>query len=278
MRNFFKNKPLLIMAGAILLLVILAVASSGGGTVSWVQSTAGGVLKPIQTFADNSSAAIVGFVQRLFKTSDLDKKVEQLELQLEQYKRSQSAMTELEQENERLRALLSYVEANPDDNYIAASVIAKSQSIWYESFTINVGRKDGVKENDPVLTADGLVGRVTEVAASYSKVTSIIDTSSAVSVMVQRTRDNGMIRGTLKITSSNQLELYYLPSGSDLVPGDIIVTNGLGGIFPKGIIVGTVTEVASGDDADRNASVKPAVDFTHLEEVLVIVSGTTEGE
>jgi len=276
LRELMKNKPILIMTAAILLLVILALFSSGERRASLAENIVGGVLEPVQEFADSSSRAIVEFVKRLFKQSDLDKQLEQASLQLERYKQSQSSMEELELENERLKALLKFVESNPENSYITAGIIAKSQSVWYDSFTINAGRKDGITENAVVLTSDGLVGRVTEVAARYSKVCSIIDTSSAVSVMVQRTRDNGMVRGLLNTADDNQLELYYLPTGSDLVPGDVIVTNGLGGIFPKGLIIGMVTEVSSGDDADRNAIVKPAVDFSHLEEVLIITGEASE--
>lgn len=114
-----------------------------------------------------------------------------------------------------------------------------------------------------VVCADGLVGRIIEVGANWSKVTAIIDASSEVSVMVERTRDIGVVRGAFSTADDNQLELYYLPSGFDLVPGDRIVTSGMSSIFPKSIVVGTVSEVTrrSAEGTQSNAIIEPAVDF-----------------
>ena len=98
--------------------------------------------------------------------------------------------------------------------------------------------------------------------------------------MVERTRDYGFARGILNTDEKETLELYYLPSGYDLVPGDTIVTSGIGGTFPKGIAIGTVTEVSrSNDDAEeRNAIIEPAVDFLRLEEVMIVKVDTKEEE
>jgi len=124
------------------------------------------------------------------------------------------------------------------------------------------------------------VGRVSSVTAATCKVTAIIDSTSDVSVMVERTRDYGFARGILNVDKNEKLELYYLPSGYDLVPGDNILTSGIGGIFPKGIAIGTVTEVsrANEDAEDRNAIIQPAVDFLRLEEVMIVNMENQEEE
>lgn len=278
MKNIFHNKPLLILIVAIILLIVLALATSGSRTVSAAESAIGAVIGPVQGFAARASDAIIAFFQRVFSTTDADKENEQLRAYIAQLEEAQSGVKEMEQENARLKELLSYVQEDENNAYITARVIAKNQSVWFDVFTINAGRNQGVKENMPVLCGDGLVGRVTDVAATYSKVTSIIDTTSNISVMVQRTRDNAMARGVFNTTKDDMLELYYLPEGGDLVPGDVIVTNGLGGVFPKGVTVGTVTEVSRATEEVnvRNATILPAVDFRHLEEVLVMVQ--TEAE
>ena len=130
----------------------------------------------------------------------------------------------------------------------------------------------------PVISADGLVGVVTEVGANWCKVTSIIDPDMAVPVMIERTRDGCMVRGVLDTTAKEkQLELYYLPADrTDLMPGDVIMTSGIGGIYPKGIRIGTVKEVMTSTGSGVNAIVTPAADFLHLEEVMVIVGGIGE--
>ena len=279
MRGLFKNKPLLILLVAALLLGVLALATSGNRTATWVENAVGTVTTPVQSFASQASAAITGFFQRIFKTTDADQENAQLKVKLAQYEQIEQRLAEEQQENERLRALLNYAEEQEFSSYVTARVIGRDQGVWFSVFTINAGRKQGIEEDQPVISSSGLVGRVTEVGATWSKVTAIIDTTSAVSVMVERTRDNGMVRGLLSGDGSELLELYYLPAGSDLVPGDIIVTNGVGGIFPKGVVLGTVIEVSrQGTDSEAgNAILQPAVDFQHIEEVMVLTN-TAEAE
>ncbi len=269
------------MLAAILLLGVLAFVTSADRSVSWVESAVGSIVQPVQTFAAKASDAIISFFQRIFKTTDADKELEQLKIRMAQFEAAQEENVRLKAENERLKQLLNYAETLGSNHFVTASVIGNSQGVWFEVFTINAGRNKGITKNMAVVSAAGLVGRVSDVGATWSKVVSIIDPSSEVSVMVERTRDVGIAHGLFHVSSANQLELYYLPSGYDLVPGDVIVTSGMSDVFPKGILVGTVTEVerqtAENSSGSRNAVISPSVDFGHLEEVLVIV-GTTEGE
>lgn len=278
MRGILKNKPLIIMLIAILLLGILAFVTSADRSVSWIESTLGSVIQPVQSFAAKASNGIISFVQKLFKTSDADKELEQLQVRMAQLEQAADENAKLKAENERLKKLLNYVETLENYEYVTAVVTGNSQGVWFETFTINAGRNKGIEKDMPVVCAEGLVGRVIEVGANWSKATAIIDPSSEVSVMVERTRDIGVVRGSFSATSDNQLELYFLPSGFDLVPGDKIVTSGMSSIFPKTITVGTVSEVTrrSAEGSQSNAIIEPAVDFGHLEEVLVLVPKAAE--
>ncbi len=278
MHGFFKNKPLIIMLAAIVLLGILAFVSASDRSVSWVESALGSIIQPVQTFAAKASDGIIDFFQRVFKTSDADKELEQLQVRMAQLEQAEKENSTLQAENERLKELLNYVETLDNYDYVTAVVTGNSQGVWFETFTINAGRNQGIEKDMSVVCADGLIGRIIEVGANWSKVTAIIDPSSEVSVMVERTRDIGVVRGAFSATSDNQLELYYLPSGYDLVPGDKIVTSGMSSIFPKSVVVGTVTEVtrSSAEGTQANAIIEPAVDFGHLEEVLVLVEKTGE--
>ena len=278
MRGILKNKPLIIMLIAILLLGILAFVTSADRSVSWIESTLGSVIQPVQSFAAKASNGIISFVQKVFKTSDADKELEQLQVRMAQLEQAADENAKLKAENERLKKLLNYVETLENYEYVTAVVTGNSQGVWFETFTINAGRNKGIEKDMPVVCAEGLVGRVIEVGANWSKVTAIIDPSSEVSVMVERTRDIGVVRGSFSATSDNQLERYFLPSGFDLVPGDKIVTSGMSSIFPKTITVGTVSEVTrrSAEGSQSNAIIEPAVDFGHLEEVLVLVPKAAE--
>ena len=281
MGGFFQSKGFIILLVVIAVLAILAaVTYDDRAEVTFIEDVVNTVVAPIQSFSVKASNSIIAFFERVFSSTDLDKENEQLKVRLAQYEIIESELNTLREENERLKELLNYTEVTETYKYITATVIGKSQGVWFSEFTVNAGRNDGVTENQAVVNADGLVGRVSSVSANTCKVTSIIDSTSDVSVMVERTRDYGFARGILNTDDDEKLELYYLPSGYDLVPGDNILTSGIGGIFPKGIAVGTVTVVsrANEDTEDRNAIIQPAVDFLRLEEVMIVNVAEEEEE
>ncbi|MCH5278996.1 MAG: rod shape-determining protein MreC [Christensenellaceae bacterium] len=284
MKNgFFRNKPVLITLIALTVLLALILASSGDRTVTWLESAVGTVFTPIRSFAARASNGISYFFRDLFNTTDADLENARLKSELALYEQTKLELEELKLEYERLSRMLNYAETLGDNEYVTARVIGKSTGVWFDVFTLNVGSNKGVDLDMPVICADGLVGRVTEVGATWCKITAIIDSGATVPVMVERTRDNCMVRGVLDTsTKDDYIELYYLPSDrTDLVPGDEIITSGIGGIYPKGIRVGTVTEVLpTGDFDDMVAVITPSVDFRHIEEVMIIVgqnSSTDEG-
>lgn len=272
MRRLLENKPLLIALIAVLLLLLLAALTSGGRTLTFVESTVGTVLQPVQSFASRASDSIISFMENLLNTTDADIENQKLKVYVSQLEQSLSEMDSLRAENERLKQLLSFADSTPALTYVTGSVIGRSQGIWFDTFTINLGRSQGVEKNMPVVNANGLVGHVTDVGATWSKVVAIIDSSVSVSVMVERTRDSGMVRGMLEAgNDADRLELYYLPSDSDLIPGDKIVTSGIGGIYPKGILVGEVLSVSRSGESESNALIQPSADFRHLEELMVVI-------
>ena len=274
MRKFFQSRgSIVILAVIAVLAILLAVTYSGRSSVTWVEDAVNTVARPVQTVAVSVSNGVVDFFQRIFKTTDADLENAQLKVKIAQYETVDEELEVLRDENQRLKELLNFTDITDEYAYVTGTVIGKSQGIWFSEFTVNAGRNDGVEENMAVVNASGLVGRVSSVSAYTCKITTIIDSTSDISVMVERTRDYGFARGTLAVSSKDTLELYYLPSGFDLVPGDLVVTSGIGDEFPKNIAVGTVTEVSrSNEDAqDRNAIIQPTVDFRHLEEVMIVI-------
>jgi len=282
-RRLFKNKPFIIMLAAIVLLGALALATSGDRAVSWAESAVGSVVQPVQTFASKASYAIRTFFQRIFKTTDADIENERMQRELVQMQSIREENEKLRKQNERLSEMLNYITNFQNNTFVTADVIGGGQGMWFDVFTINAGRNRGIAKGMAVISSKGLVGKITDVGAAWSKVTAIIDPSMSVYAMVDRTRDAGMVQGTLSVDSQNMLELYFLPMGSDLVPGDLIMSNSIAGfedIFPKGILIGTVKEVfRRGDDSKScNATILPATDFNHLEEVMVITGLKDMGE
>lgn len=279
MRNLFRNRPLMISLGAVVLLLVLALLSSIDRTVTFLESAAGGILQPVQSFSTRASNAIINFTRNTFNTTDANIENQQLKVYISGLEQQVNEMETLRQENQRLKELVRFVESSPDLTYVSGAVIGRSPGIWFDTFTLNIGRVQGVEKNMPVVNGSGLIGRVSSVGATYCKVIAIIDSSMSISVMVERTRDTGMARGLLQAGNDlDTLELYYLPSDADLLPGDKIVTSGIGGLYPKGVLVGEVREVSRAGAIERNAIITPSVDFRHIEEALVVIGMPTEEE
>ncbi len=282
MRDLFKNKLFIVLVIALVILGGLAAFTAGNrAAVTWVEDAVNTVAQPIQRFSVRASNSIIDFFERVFKTSDADRENEQLKVRIAQYEIMENEMDNLRQENERLKELLNYADTVEDYERVTAPVIGRSQGIWFNQFTVGAGRNQGVEEDMAVINGAGLVGRVTSVSANTCKVTAIIDSTSDVSVIVERTRDYGFVRGLLEAGGGDDtMELYFLPMGNDLVPGDVLVTSGADGVFPRGLSVGSVLEVSrSSEDAeDRDALVSPTVDFLRLEEVVILTRGPQEEE
>ena len=282
MRDLFKNKLFIFLVIALVILGGLAAFTAGNrAAVTWVEDAINTVAQPIQRCSVRASNSIIDFFERVFKTSDADRENEQLKVRIAQYEIMENELNNLRQENQRLKELLDYADTVEEYERVTAPVIGRSQGIWFNQFTVGAGRNQGVEEDMAVINGAGLVGRVTSVSANTCKVTAIIDSTSDVSVIVERTRDYGFVRGLLEAGGGDDtMELYFLPMGNDLVPGDVLVTSGADGVFPRGLSVGSVLEVSrSSEDAeDRDALLSHTVDFLRLEEVVILTHGPEEEE
>ena len=169
--------------------------------------------------------------------------------------------------HKRLQKLLQF-EKTIDWPVSAAQVIGRDPTGWFESVIIDKGTEADLRVNMPVVNAQGVVGRLVAVSHNYAKVLLIIDQNSAVDCIIQRSRDKGIVKGV----SSKTCKLDYVLKTSDVVVGDLVVTSGLGRVFPKGVPVGEVTEVENlPGELFKDVQVRPLVDFSKLEEVLVIL-------
>jgi rod shape-determining protein MreC len=184
-----------------------------------------------------------------------------VELQKENYQ-----IKEMAYANERLKRLLQFRE-KISSSAIAAEVIGQDSSSWFKSVTINKGEKDGVKKSMAVISPEGVVGQILKIASYHSTVLLITDYNSAIDSVIQRTRAKAIVEGI----GENRCQLKYLLRSEDVTIGDIVVTSGLGGNFPKGLMVGEIRKVDKKEHGIfQQAELVPSVDLTKLEEVLVI--------
>jgi len=152
---------------------------------------------------------------------------------------------------------------------VAARVVGRNASNWYQALILDKGEDDGIRVEMGVMTPAGVVGQVIKTSGSMSIALLLTDPNVAVTGLVQRTRDGGIIQGTAK----GFLRMKYIPPLSPVQKGDLVVTSGLTGGFPRGLLVGRVVQVEeSEDDLFQSAHIDPVVDFSKLEEVLVLLS------
>lgn len=177
---------------------------------------------------------------------------------------------EAEATNRRLQRLLDFRSHLPVGS-VAASIIANSASTWFQSCLLDKGSTDGVRKGMAVVTPLGVVGQVVAVTARTAKVLLLTDPNSGIDVLVQRTRTRGIVSGSLE----NGTILKYVKRSADVRVGDRLITSGLGGIFPKGVMVATVIKVRKQNlGLFQYIEVMPAVNSEHTEEVIVVNAGT----
>ncbi len=207
------------------------------------------------------------FWQDYFLLVNVRQENRQLRTAVDTLKMENSRYRELLSTHERLKALLQFKQTT-NRPVLAAQVIGLDPTGWFKSVIINKGNEAGLELNMPVVNANGVVGRIVSFSPNYSKVLLAIDQNSAVDCLVQRSRDRGIVEGF----STEICKLNYVVKSSDVTEGDIVVTSGLGGVFPKGIAVGEVLRVEDiSGTLFKDIEIRPAVDFSKLEEVLIIL-------
>lgn len=271
----FRIRPWMILAIVLLALLIAFFSTfflTGGGGTS-VEGVAGSAAEPAVEGASGFGASIRDFFGRLFALRDVDKQYEQLKTENQMLKTQNQFMQDLQSENERLMKLLEFKTDYPTFKCLPAHVIGKEPGSWFISFTLNRGSDQGVAKDMSVVNELGLVGRVVSVGHNWCKVMAVIDRQSYVSGIVQGALDSCMVHGSGDPQGSNVVcDIYHLTPTSAVVPGDKVVTSDMGGIFPKGLLIGTVSEVDQDKTQNSFARLIPAVDFAHVDYVLIITS------
>ena len=168
-----------------------------------------------------------------------------------------------------LSALVDFARVQPENRYLAATVIGRDPSPFFEYVIINRGSDDGLRRGMPVVTQQGLVGRVAAVTADAARVQLITDPASSINVKLEPSRAQAVIRGEV----SGEISLAMIPQSAPVEIGDLILTSGLGGNYPTNILIGQVTSVRRREtDLFQSASVQPVMDFNQLEIVLIITN------
>lgn len=224
-------------------------------------------LSPLQSAASTAWQAVEAPFDSFRDAADWRQRFQERQSMIDQLLVENTQLREKEKENEALRAMLGFKQANQNFQLTAAEVIARDPNPLIRYVVIDRGSADGIARGMPVVTARGLVGQVRDVAVKSSKVMLITDLASSVNARAQESRAEGVVQGTI----GGGLVLQFVPQGEKLDTGFVILTSGLGGHFPKGLVIGQVQNVRGQDvDAFQTAEIRSSVDFQTLESVLVI--------
>jgi rod shape-determining protein MreC len=225
---------------------------------------------PFQKASTFVIKTIRGVFQEYLFLVHLQKENVMLKQRIAELQKENHQMKEMALANERLQKLLQFRE-KISPTVIAAEVIGQDPSSWFKSVTINKGEKDGVRKGMAVISSEGVIGQILKTAPHYSTVLLITDYSSAIDSIIQRTRAKAIVEGK----GENRCQLKYLLRTEEVIVGDIVVTSGLSGNFPKGLMVGEVRNVdKKGYGIFQYAELVPSVNLTKLEEVLVITGSS----
>ncbi len=259
------------VALTLVVLVVLIIFSLPPGATAKVKLAIGSVFLPLFGLAGAAHHASNKAGDAVMPRADLARELEQLRAENQQLRLKLTQTEEIRRENDQIRQYIGFPKVLPW-KVRAARVIGREPANWWRTVQIDLGTRDGIKVDAPVISTEGLVGRVSSVGYSRSQVVLVGDPNCRVASLIQETRDNGIVGPSSSgILDHTLADITYLPRSASIKPGQLVVTSGLGGIFPKGIIVGTVVDTRTvGFDLYTEARVKLAADGSRLENLWVI--------
>lgn len=271
MKHYFQKNGMLVLIAA---LVLTGMVSIGSVLIPVhpLTNLVGILGTPFRAVGSAVTSWGQGVYRYATEYDALKARVAELESQVAQMEQENREAAETIRENERLRKLLDLREKRTDFVFESATVTGRTTSSWSSTITISKGSLHEVSIGDCVVTENGeLVGVVREVGSNWSSVATLLDPDLAVSARVFRTGDDGILQGDLSLMGEGKTRLGYLTTEAELRPGDDVLTSGMGGVYPSGLVAGKVEQcVFAPSGTEQYAVLQPAADLQRLEEVFVI--------
>ena len=270
-RDFFLFRryslPIFIILFLLFALVLMSLRAKQRKGVDFFDALMMEICSPFQKGATFVIKTVQGTFQQYVFLINLEEENRMLKQKIAQLQEENYGMKEMKLANERLRELLQFRKKN-SSSMIGAEVIGQDPSSWFKSVTIDKGERDGVKKGMAVISPAGVIGQILKTAPHYAVVLLLTDYNSAIDSVVQRTRAKAIVEGK----GENRCQLKYLLRADEVAVGDVVITSGLGGNFPKGLMIGDIKKVdKKGHGVFQYAELVPSVDLTQLEEVFVIM-------
>lgn len=253
----------------IILILLVVLTNVNRENLSYAEGFATSIVMPIQNAFTMFKYKITGNTEFFTNLDTLKSENKELKSRNNELETQLRELEIIKAENAKLQEYASLTEKYQDYSTIPAYVIDRDVSNYSSNIVINVGSKQGIEKNMTVIADKGLVGHVISVTDNTAKVQVIVDSASSVSSMISTSEDSIICRGSVE--NNKTLNASYINTSSELLVGDSVVTSGLGGIYPKGITIGTIKQVINTSNiTDRYAIIDTAVDFSKLYTVLVI--------
>lgn len=274
MKRFSKGKSITALVVVVCVLGAAAgILNAGKSETTVLENVAEVVFTPVQKLFTNIGGGISNFFGYFEKIDVLRDENAELRDEIADLKKELRASEADSRENEELRALLGVKEAHPEYSFVCAEIIARDPSNWFSMITVDKGKADGITLNQSVVGAgNALVGRVCEVGSTWSKIITITDRDHSAGAEILRSGEYAVVSGDGSLVGDGKCRLSYISKNSDVVVGDTVVTSGLGGIYPKGLLIGRITEIKPDmQGISQYAEVKPEADIENMSTVLIII-------
>lgn len=280
MKEFFHSVKFKILIGiAALLLGLLTYVAVSGGFATVPEQIINTVTYPFVTAANAISDGVGGFIDKLVNADSYKQQNDELRAELSEMYKATVDYEELKEENKLLREMLGLKEEN--ESFVFSDpcdIVARNANDIYGGFTINRGSDDGISLYDPIITPVGLIGRVSEIAPNYSRVTTVLSPQMSVGVFSMRSKATGVIENDLTSAQNGLCLMSNILKDADIMVGDVVATSGGSGLFPKGVIVGVVKEVYDDPNGlSKHALIEPTENSFDAVTVFAVVDFDGKG-
>lgn len=279
MKYYFKSNAFKIVCGTILIVLGVLLYSSIDSKNNVITNTCSAIASPFQKCAAYVSDGISGFFGYFEEKDRLKEENASLKREISELRDITVDYHDVKRENARFAKYYDFKKANNSLKFVSASVIGRYPNEFFGDFAIDHGTGSGISKGDAVITENGLVGTVCNVSFSSARVKTILSPDSKIGVYDSVTGDSGVISGTVEKAAENLTRMNFIPAQSQMKNGDIVVTGGLSGLYPKNLKIGKISEISYDDyESAYYATLEPFENLKEIKDVFVITDFQGKGE
>ena len=275
--KLFKSKAFIICLSVAIILTLIPTMLAAFGGMDLLRSFAGTVAKPFSLAGSKVAEAFNGFVDVFASYDELKEENEELRQELEEYKNKDYEEQLLREQNDWLKGYINFHSSNPSFKLTDAKIVSREAGNYGTVITLNKGTAHSIKKNMPVITADGLLGYVSEVSLDWCKVTTVIEAKNSIGVYSERQGLQGILTGSVELREEGLCKMTFIDSADGIQIGDKIYTSGGSkSIYPADLYIGSVSEIKIDEmTGEAVATVTPEIDFTKLSDIsdVMIICG-----